>query len=70
MKTNLPLAVKKFKSALKNARKFGFKFEALHAKTGLFYCGKGKETGREYSKIKSKWPDVLKRNTPVVLNFP
>ena len=63
-------AVSCFKSAGGRAKALGLKFEALHAQAGLYCCKKGKSPYKQYSKLGSRWHRVLKRNTPVFLNFP
>ena len=63
-------AVNSFKSARIMAETLGLKFEAMHALTGLFACGKAKSPYKQYDKLGSKWYRVLKRNTPVFLDFP
>ncbi len=67
---NIAAAVSSFKSAGGMAEKLGLKFEAIHALTGLFACGKAKSPYKQYDKLGSKWYRVLKRNTPVFLDFP
>ncbi|GEM_PF-1954737 len=67
---NIAAAVSSFKSAGGMAETLGMKFEAIHALTGLFACGKAKSPYKQYDKLGSKWYRVLKRNTPVFLDFP